>query len=98
MTKKEKVRVPTELPKFQYGDRVQVTSDGEIREWQGILTYFYDRKLGVVKSILQYPEIESYGYEVELDDGKKVIMKEKELKKAGSNHPSVTTADYSSQV
>lgn len=32
MTKKEKVRVPTELPKFQYGDRVQVTSDGEIRE------------------------------------------------------------------
>jgi len=25
-------------------------------------------------------------------------MKEKELKKFGSNHPSVTTADYSSQV
>ncbi len=85
MTKKEKERVPTELPKFQYGDRVQVTSDGEIREWQGILTYFYDRKLGVVKNILQYPEIESYGYEVELDDGKKVIMKEKELKKAISS-------------
>lgn len=85
MTKKEKVRIPTELPKFQYGDRVQVTSDGEIRGGQGILTYFYDKKLGEVKSILQYPEIESYGYEVELDDGKKVIMKEKELKKAISS-------------
>ena len=98
MTKKEKVRIPTELPKFQYGDRVQVTSDGEIREGQGILTYFYDGKIGVVKNILQYPEIESYGYEVELPDGKKVLMKEKELKKSGSNQPSVTTADYSSQV
>lgn len=94
MTKKEKQRIPTELPKFQYGDRVEVISDGEIREGQGILPYFYAGKFGVVKNILQYPESQSFGFEVELDDRKRVIMKEKELKKAISNHPS----DYSSQV
>ena len=81
MTKKEKQRIPTELPKFQYGDRVQVISDREIREGQGILPYFYEGKLGIVKNLLQYPESQSFGYEVELDDGKRVIMKENELKK-----------------
>ena len=68
MTKKEKVRVPTELPKFQYGDRVEVISDGEIREGQGILPYFYAGKFGVVKNLLQYPDSECFGFEVELDE------------------------------
>lgn len=81
MTKKEKQRIPTEMPKFQYGDRVRIISDGEIRDGQGILPYFYAGQLGVVKSILQYPEIESFGFEIELDDGKKVLMKECELEK-----------------
>lgn len=79
--KQKKQRTPTGLPQFQYGDRVEVVSDGEIREGQGILPYFYAGELGIVKNLLQYPESECFGFEVELDDGKKVIMKESELRK-----------------
>lgn len=79
--KAKKQRTPKELPQFQYGDRVEVISDGEIREGQGILPYFYAGKFGVVKNLLQYPDSECFGFEVELDDGKRVIMREDELRK-----------------
>lgn len=95
--KAKKQRTPTELPQFQYGDRVEVISDREIREGQGILPYFYAGKLGTIKNLLQYPESECFGYEVELDDGKKVIMRENELRKVVYNAQPITVG-YSSQV
>lgn len=95
--KAKKQWTPTELPQFQYGDRVEVISDWEIREGQGILPYFYAGKFGEVKNLLQYPDSECFGFEVELDDGKRVIMREYELRKVVHNPQSIT-ADYSSQV
>lgn len=76
-----KQRIPTSLPQFKYGDCVRIVSDGKIREGQGILSYFYDGQRGEVQNILHYAESECFGYEIELDTGKKVIMKENELEK-----------------
>ncbi|MDO4714000.1 MAG: hypothetical protein Q4B28_05150 [bacterium] len=79
--KKKTERTPTTLPQFQYGDYVEIISDGTLKEGQGILPYFYAGQTGTVQNILQYPESECFGFEVELDTGKKVLMKEDELRK-----------------